>query len=261
MKAFNQEDSDTAVLWSKMTDAGLLEVRSAGKTRRLYNNGILHTEFHPDRILTGSVWDLLFIPSFFHPLHDKSRILILGVGGGAVFRLFQRYSNVRSITGIELQTEHIKIAFKYFNLSRTNLHIHNENAITWLENYKGPAFDYIIDDLFFEKDKNPARAIPGTRKWCDALAGNLTEAGTLVMNFVDHDEFRRSSLGKKNYISKNFAQGYYLNTSKACNTVAVMLRKKSTPRSLYLNMRKKDKALDTSRRGCRLDFKLHTIRI
>lgn len=54
-----------AVVWRAERDDVQYEVRSHGKTLRLYANGVQHSEYHPDRLFTGSVWDLLWLPVFF----------------------------------------------------------------------------------------------------------------------------------------------------------------------------------------------------
>ena len=54
-----------ALLWSHREKGVLYQVRAAGSSRRLYADGVLHTQFNPRRIVTGSVWDLLWLPVFF----------------------------------------------------------------------------------------------------------------------------------------------------------------------------------------------------
>ena len=55
-----------AILWQKTVDQNRYEIRTAGKTRRLYTNGVCHSEFNADKIFTGSVWDLLILPAWFY---------------------------------------------------------------------------------------------------------------------------------------------------------------------------------------------------
>jgi len=44
-----------AIIWQKNIDGTKYEVRAAGKTRRLYTNGVCHSEFNPDKLVTGSI--------------------------------------------------------------------------------------------------------------------------------------------------------------------------------------------------------------
>ena len=51
-----------ALLWERRVEGTLYQVRSAGRTRRLYTNGVFHSQYNPVRPVTGSVWDLLLLP-------------------------------------------------------------------------------------------------------------------------------------------------------------------------------------------------------
>ena len=52
-----------ALIWKTELQGGHYEGRRAGRTLRLYANGVQHSEFHPKRLVTGSVWDLLWLPA------------------------------------------------------------------------------------------------------------------------------------------------------------------------------------------------------
>ena len=72
-----------ALIWETEQDGVRYEVRRAGQTLRLYANGVQHSEFHPKRLLTGSVWDLLWLPALLHEPARFRRVLVLGLGGGS----------------------------------------------------------------------------------------------------------------------------------------------------------------------------------
>ena len=55
-----------AVLFEKVANGRVYQVRSAGNSRRLYTDGVFHSQYNPNHIITGSVWDLLFLPSQFY---------------------------------------------------------------------------------------------------------------------------------------------------------------------------------------------------
>ncbi len=42
-------------------------MRTAGKTLRLYTDGVFHSQFNPNHAVTGGVWDALMLPAFFYP--------------------------------------------------------------------------------------------------------------------------------------------------------------------------------------------------
>ena len=48
-----------AIVWQDTRDGTHYQVRTAGKTLRLYTDGVLHSQYNPVKRLTGSVWDLL----------------------------------------------------------------------------------------------------------------------------------------------------------------------------------------------------------
>ena len=50
-----------AVLWQQVCGGQRYEVRSAGKSRRMYVDGVLHSQHHSGRAVSGSVWDLLLL--------------------------------------------------------------------------------------------------------------------------------------------------------------------------------------------------------
>ena len=70
-----------ALIWKTDLQGVHYEVRRAGRTLRLYANGVQHSEFHPKRLLTGSVWDLLWLPALLHEPSRFRRVLVLGLGG------------------------------------------------------------------------------------------------------------------------------------------------------------------------------------
>lgn len=73
-----------AVVWEQEQDGVLYQVRNHGASLRLYANGIQHSEFHPERLVTGSVWDLLWLPALLQPPESVRRVLVLGLGGGSL---------------------------------------------------------------------------------------------------------------------------------------------------------------------------------
>ena len=71
-----------AVIWERREDGVLYQVRRQGARMRLFANGVQHSEFHPKRLVTGSVWDLLWLPALLGDPARLRRVLILGLGGG-----------------------------------------------------------------------------------------------------------------------------------------------------------------------------------
>ena len=79
-----------ALIWETEQDGVRYEVRRAGQTLRLYANGVQHSEFHPNRLLTGSVWDLLWLPALLHEPARFRRASWLGLGGRSRIRTIRK---------------------------------------------------------------------------------------------------------------------------------------------------------------------------
>lgn len=176
-----------AIVWQEKHNGTLYQVRSAGKTLRLYTDNVLHSQFNPNKKLTGSVWDLLFLPALCRQSDKPLRILVLGVGGGAVIHMLNEFLSCEKIIGIELNPIHIKIAKKYFSLSAENIELIEADAISWIENSTKNStekFDIIIDDLFFEEDNEPVKVAAPNATWFYNLYSLLKPNGLIIMNFV-----------------------------------------------------------------------------
>lgn len=178
-----------AIIWQRSIDGYDYQVRQAGNTRRLFTNGVFHSEYNPSHILTGSVWDLLFLPALI-PEQAPQRILVLGVGGGAVIQQLNFFLQPAHIAGIELSEIHIDIARRFFNLRQANIHLYHGDAKVFVESYKGPPYDLVIDDLFHEENGETERAISFDRSWSQSLLSLVDPDGFLVVNFAYTKQLR-----------------------------------------------------------------------
>ena len=176
-----------AILWRQRVGATLHEVRTAGNTRRLYSNGVLHSQYNERRPVTGNVWDLLLLPAL---LTMPRRILVLGVGGGAVIRQLQHFVHPESIVGVDLEAVHLRVARRFFGVRGAGVELQRADARHWLEAYTGPPFDLVIEDLFGHHEGEVARAITADAAWMARLGRVLAPQGTLVMNFPSLGELR-----------------------------------------------------------------------
>ncbi|MCB1863947.1 MAG: oxidoreductase [Chromatiales bacterium] len=210
-----------ALLWAQATAEGRIEVRSAGRTRRLYQDGVCHTQYHPGRAATGSVWDLMWLPALLLPA-DARRALMLGVGGGAVMRMWLRHTALDEIVGIERSAVHLELARRFFDLDDPRVTLHRADALAWLARAPAePAFDLIVDDLFGARDRTPERTIFFDRPWFERLCAHLTPHGLLVVNFDTAAALRgaRQRLGPA--LTKRFGAVLSLTHPVCENRVAV----------------------------------------
>jgi len=233
-------------------------VRSAGNSRRLYTNGVFHSQYNPKQPVTGNVWDLLMLPAFFHPQQVR-RVLVLGVGGGAVIRQLNHFLRPEQIVGVELNPVHLEVARDYFDVEADNVELHEADAIWWLRQYRGERFDLIIEDLFTDQDGEPERVIAADGPWLRRLLKQLTPQGTLVINFGSGKELRESAWFGETTLRDKFPALFKLTTPLYENAIGAYLRQPAEGRELRHNLAAWQE-LDAARPGCRLNYTLRKMK-
>lgn len=225
-----------AVIWQKKLNGHHYEVRTAGRSRRLYKNGVCHSQYNPAAILSGSIWDLLILPAFYEQHSAFRRVLVLGVGGGAVIRQLNALAPPANIIGIEKDPVHLDIARRFFELDEENVELIEADAVAWLGTCRQMKFDLIIEDIFAESGGRPVRAISADVDWYQALFNRLSTRGRLVMNFANVREFRASALYREPALRNHFASIYQLTTPTLDNHVVAMHKLPVTQGDLHKNI-------------------------
>ena len=198
-----------ALLWTRQTTDCHYEVRSAGRSVRLYSNSVFHSQWNPNRVFSDAIWDLLGLAAI--PLVDgiesrqPLRVLVLGVGGGAVIRqLLALFATNGApidesigqpkelvIKGVDLDPQHLAIARRWFGLAKfPNVDLIAADAVDWVASYQGPSFDLVIDDLFGHGDVEVTRSVAFDKTWARELFPLVANNGALVVNNGDHPEFK-----------------------------------------------------------------------
>ncbi len=247
-----------ALVWSKQVSGVQYEVRSAGKSIRLYTDGVFHSQYNPEQILTGHVWDLLMIPAFFYPENTIKRVLVLGVGGGAALHMLRYFVSPVNITGIELNPVHLSVARRFFNLKHKSIKLIQANAISWLENYQGEKFDMIIDDLFTEEEGEPVSVVDANVKWFSHMLKHLNKNGVIVRNFVSKEELLVSAGISNKVISRKFASVFQLTSCLNENFVGVYARSQISSGVLRKNLIKTPK-LNPELKTSRLRYRIRKL--
>jgi hypothetical protein len=184
------------IVWQKQSGGCLYEVRSAGRSLRLYTDGVFHTQYNSDNPLTGHIWDLLMLPAFFYEPNAINRVLVLGVGGGASIQLIKQFVGPETIVGVELNPTHIYV------------------------------------DLFGEKNGEPIPVSESNANWFHQLLRHVTKDGLIVKNFLDKKS-AQSSAGLTNArINQKFSSIFQLTTQYNENVAVAYLRRASTSRVL-----------------------------
>lgn len=180
------------LLWEHQSADTHYSVRRSGASVRLYSNRVFHSQWNPDRPFAGGVWDCLSLPVLYRPTSSIRRVLLLGVGGGAVIRQLQCLCNFSELTAVEIDSQHLDVAQRWFGVKDERVELVHADAIEWLANYTGDAFDLIIDDLFGHDEGEPLRACVLTTHWVELLQQHLVDSGLLVVNCVNAHELKQA---------------------------------------------------------------------
>jgi len=247
-----------SIVWEKTSGTDRYQVRSAGNSLRMYKNGVFHTQYNASRPISGNVWDLLLIPAFFLNPEAIRRVLVLGVGGGAVIRLLNQFLGPDEVVGVELNPTHLYIARRFFGVGRDQANLVCADAVKWIADYRGPRFDLIVDDLFGEERGQPIRAVVADRRWFTRLRSQLSSNGILVMNFASLAEFRGCAYSCVRDIRNRFKAAFRLHKPQYENIVTAFLNEASTSGQLRRNLARVPR-LDPDIKGNRLDYRIRRI--
>lgn len=180
------------LLWEQRTTDTHYSVRQSGASIRLYSNRVFHSQWNPNKPFAGGVWDCLSLPVLYRPVETTRRILLLGVGGGAVIRQLQCLTQFTHLSAIEIDAQHLDIARRWFGVTDVRVDLVHADAIEWMANRSGERYDLIIDDLFGHSEGEPLRACSLTPNWVELLRSNLTDRGLLVVNCVNSHELKQA---------------------------------------------------------------------
>lgn len=174
-----------ALIWSHLDGGNRYELRSAGASLRLYRNGVNHSQWNPDRPLSGSIWDLITLPALQRSVGRIEDALILGFGAGTVARQLCDLAGVRRVVGLELDPMHLSIAQGFFDCD-ARCQLVAADAVEWVRSQeKRACFDLIIDDLYDEEGGVPTRCAPMDAEWFEAILELLRPEGILVLNVIE----------------------------------------------------------------------------
>ncbi|OUV63806.1 MAG: hypothetical protein CBC79_00010 [Gammaproteobacteria bacterium TMED119] len=178
-----------AILWQHHSAEHHYKVTQAGRSVRLYRNGVLHSQWNPAAPLSGHLWELFLLTSM-GAVSPPQQVCVLGVGGGTVINLIQYLFPQAKIDGVDFDALHLFAANEFFNIQ--NCRLYHDDASRWLHNNSHKRYDLIIDDIFSELASVPVRARIIDHQWLHTTLAMLTSNGTLVMNLADHSEWTRT---------------------------------------------------------------------
>ena len=215
-----------ALIWQKRSAGKVYEVRTAGSSVRLYTDGIFHSQYNERRPISGNLWDMLALPLYLHSVPTKvKRILVLGVGGGAVIRHAMRLAPDAQIEAVDLDKQHLYVAKRFFKVTESTVNLHHADAISWVTQYAGPPFDVIIDDLFGESldDQHlPQRAVSVSNEWLHSLKSILVADGVLAFNLESQAEAKVLQRKVRAQESLEFKQQVQISSPHYENVIALL---------------------------------------
>lgn len=246
-----------ATLWCVDSGGTRYEVREHGSTRRLFSDGVFHSAWNDRTGLTGRAWDL-FLPAACALPAPPQRVLVLGIGAGAVLLQYRRFIDPPFMLGVDLDPVHLDIGRRFFGLDRVGATLVQADARDWVAAWDGPQFDLVIEDLYGHADGEPCRAVAIDAAWAAALARLLAPRAALVINFTSVPELRASAPLRFPAARAGYASGFMLRGPKDDNAVAVFCRDRATPAAIRMRARAVP-GLDDRRRGCRLRYGIRTL--
>ena len=170
------------VVTKESRDGRTYEVRTAGRSIRLYTNGAFHSQWHPDKVFQGAVWDLLSLPALLSILKPQT-FLVLGVGGGTALHQLHKIVGWKQAQGIEIDAHHLRLARTHFNLRYPSLKLTCADAVSYIDTHT-QCFDCLIDDIFLDDPIDPKRPVRDEVAWFRKLVDRTTPDGMLVQNHL-----------------------------------------------------------------------------
>jgi spermidine synthase len=251
------------VIYSKKTTGCEYQVRTAGNSVRLYSNRVLHSQYNPLHPISGAIWDLLLLPAFLINTPPKN-ILLLGLGGGTLVHLIRLFFPSAHITCVDIDKEHIKIAKRFFKIPKHNVTVIKGDAYSVLKASKQD-YDWIIDDVFQHVSGEPERS-SDVFTLLKTYQSNLTKSGLLSLNLIG-----KRQLEDMQPLMQGFTQVVMFSHPLYQNKIVALLNEprvngsstSSVPaiKKGFKSQIMKFKALDQSRKTCRLNYKLRILKL
>ncbi len=122
---------------------------------------------------------------------DPQRVLIVGLGGGAMVHFLRHHDPEIEIDAVEIDPAVVAIADRFFDVRSDALtHIHTEDAFDFLNRTTDP-YDVIYMDAFLKPsagtDASGAPARLRSLRFYESLRERVTPDGAIAFNLTTHD--------------------------------------------------------------------------
>lgn len=201
-----------------------------GRINLYTGKGYLQSSYDPSKAPSGSHWDwYLAVPIFSGNFSGKmNNILVLGLGGGTVVKLYNRIYKVSRFVGVEIDPTIIEISKKFFNLSDSNLEVINDDIFNYISS-TSYFFDVIVLDAFRENKSDPNSLTKDFLKNCCQL---LTGQGMFVINRVNDRVYKTTNNRLKKDLKSLYRNVYSINIHR--NTFYICTNSVQAPGKLDL---------------------------
>lgn len=152
---------------------------------------------------------------------QPQKVLIVGLGGGAMVRFLQYHQPELSVDAIDIDPEVVRIADEFFGTKPSdNIRIQAEDGFVWLKN-TDERYDVIFMDAFLKPSSDTdGTGVPlrlKTIEFLKQVQTKLTPNGVVVFN-LNPGESLRKDIGT---IRKAFAQAYVFRVFGSKNQIVV----------------------------------------
>jgi spermidine synthase len=131
----------------------------------------------------------MFASYLYQP--EPRRVLIVGLGGGAMVRFLTHHEPQAKIDAVEIDPAVVRLADRFFDVrSGGNVQVHTADAVTFVESI-AERYDLILMDAFLRPSGDTDTTGVPTRLKTQAFLGRLKQAlapgGVVAFNVNEHD--------------------------------------------------------------------------
>ena len=152
--------------------------------RELRVDGTLASSWAPGSAATGSVWDALAAGVLALPPERRRRVLLLGLGGGSAARIVRALAPKARITGVEIDSDVVKLARRWFDLDGLGVETVVADAREFIARTRA-RYDAILEDCFVGTEDELAKPEGIPEPAFTRAAARLRPGGVLVSNALD----------------------------------------------------------------------------
>lgn len=197
----------SSVEFEKQSEFSHLRVRMEGNVRTLIFVQEDGSETVESRVNMNKPHELLsnytrFMFSSYLVRPKQERVLIIGLGGGAMIHFLKHNDPGLKVDVVEIDPLVVHVSDQYFNIrSEDNVNIVTADAINYLSNTK-QKYDVIYLDAYLAKSiGTDSSGVPlrlKTERFYKTLQQKLTPGGLIVFNLIARNSFKEDVLAIRN---------------------------------------------------------------